>query len=62
MKKEIPWQDRCPTMFEKRIPGKRYVAKRWQCPRKKMKGLPYCAYCEPHREKIKRRDAAKEPE
>ena len=54
------WHERCPTHFEKKIPGRRIVSRRWQCPRPKMKGLPYCAYCEPYSEKVKRRDAADE--
>lgn len=54
MKKEIPWQDQCPTFFERRSPGKRYVNARWRCPRKKLKGLPYCAYCEPWSKKQER--------
>lgn len=59
MKKEIPWQDRCPTHFERRSKGKRYVNSRWRCPRPKMKGLPYCSYCEPYSKKMERLEAKK---
>lgn len=57
MKKPIEREDRCGTMFERRGKGMRYVYARWQCPRKKLKGLPYCSYCEPYSEKLKRRAA-----
>ena len=43
----VDYEQRCPTRFERRSPGKRYVNARWRCPRKKLKGLPYCSYCEP---------------
>jgi len=48
------WPDRCPTRFERRTPGKQYANARWQCPRKKLKGLPYCSYCEPSDKKRER--------
>lgn len=51
--------DRCPTMFERRGKGMRYVYARWQCPRKKMKGLEYCSYCEPYSKKLERWEAEK---
>lgn len=51
MRKQIPWEDRCPTSFERRTKGRMYVNRRWRCPRKKLKGLPYCSYCEPWSEK-----------
>lgn len=57
--KEIPLENRCPTTFERRSPGKRYVNARWRCPRPKLKGLPYCSYCEPYSAKRERLDAKK---
>ena len=48
------WPDRCPTLFVRQTPGKQYVNARWQCPRKKLKGLPYCSYCEPSDKKRER--------
>lgn len=57
MKKEIPWERRCKTFFEARTPGKRYVNRRWQCPRAALKGLSVCSYCETIPEKEKRRAA-----
>ena len=50
----IPHEDRCPSSFERRTPGRRYVNARWRCPRKKLKGLPYCSYCEPQDKKRER--------
>lgn len=47
-RKEIPFEQRCPTTFERRSKGKRYVYARWQCPRKKLKGKDYCSYCTPY--------------
>jgi len=38
-------QTRCPTMFERRSKGKRYVISRWRCPRNKALGMPLCSYC-----------------
>ena len=46
--------DRCQTTFERKPKGLRYVTARWRCPRKKLKGLPYCSYCEPSWEKEQR--------
>jgi hypothetical protein len=59
---ERDWRDRCPTTFERRTPGKRYVNARWRCPRPKMKGLPYCSYCEPYSEKRARLEAKRAKE
>ena len=56
MANALDMAERCPTMFERRGKGMRYVYARWRCPRKKMKGLPYCSYCEPASEKHKRLD------
>ena len=50
-------KNRCPMYFERRIKGKRYVSSRWRCPRQKLKGLPYCSYCEPWSKKKERLDA-----
>ena len=55
--KPVPYEDRCPKWFERRSPGKRYVNSRWRCPRPKLKGLPYCAYCEPWDKKRERLQA-----
>ena len=60
--KERDWRERCTTRFERRSPGKMYVNRRWQCPRPKMKGLPYCSYCEPYSDKMKRLSAAEQPD
>lgn len=57
MKSIVDRADRCKTVFEHRTPGKMYVNARWRCPRKKLRGLPYCSYCEPYSEKIKRLEA-----
>ena len=46
-RKTIPWEEQCPKYFERRTPGRQYVNARWNCPRKKLRGLPYCSYCEP---------------
>jgi hypothetical protein len=54
MRHEVPFEDRCPTYFDRRTRGARFVLARWQCPRKKMKGLPYCSYCEPLNKKLER--------
>lgn len=47
MSAAVDWEDRCPNYFERKIPGRRIVSSRWPCPRKRLKGLPYCSYCEP---------------
>lgn len=54
MKSKVPQEDRCQTRFERRSHGKMYVNRRWQCPRKRLKGLPYCSYCEPGHKKAER--------
>jgi hypothetical protein len=51
---KVPYEERCPTHFERSTPGRMYVNRRWQCPRKKLKGLPYCSYCEPSDKKRER--------
>jgi hypothetical protein len=58
MRKKIPYEERCKKYFERRTKGRMYVNARWHCPRKKLKGLPYCSYCEP-RDKKRERLAAK---
>jgi hypothetical protein len=55
----VPHEDRCPTRFERSTAGRRYVNARWQCPRKKLRGLPYCGYCEPWDKKRDRLAARK---
>jgi hypothetical protein len=45
---------RCPTRFERKPKGLRYVTARWQCPRFCLKGLPYCSYCEGYSRKQER--------
>jgi hypothetical protein len=57
----VPWEDRCPTSFERRTKGRVYVNARWRCPRKKLKGLPYCSYCEPFAKKLERLRALGRP-
>lgn len=54
MKTKVPFADRCPTRFERGPKHRRYVTWRWQCPRKKLKGLPYCSYCERYSVKMER--------
>ena len=54
MKRQMLNSEQCPTHFERRTPGRRYVNWRWQCPRKKLRGLPYCSYCEPWDKKRER--------
>lgn len=60
MKPTVPYEQRCPTNFERRTRGRRYVNSRWQCPRKKLKGLPYCSYCEGYQRKRERLTAKAE--
>lgn len=43
--KEIPHEQRCVTVFERRGRGMRYVYARWRCKRKKVKGCEHCSYC-----------------
>lgn len=57
--KERNWTERCPTVFERKPRKSRIVTKRWQCNRPKMKGLPYCSYCEPYSAKRERLEAKK---
>jgi hypothetical protein len=54
---KVPYEKRCPTRFERGDPRKKYVDRRWQCPRPKLKGLPYCSYCEPWGKKQERLEA-----
>ena len=54
VRKQIPREDRCPKYFERRTRGRMYVNARWRCPRKRLKGLPYCSYCEPADKKHER--------
>lgn len=63
MKEKIPYERRCETTFERKTPGKRYVNARWRCPRPRLKGLPYCSYCEPwgaKQERLAQKRAAKD--
>ena len=59
MTKPVPYDLRCHGWFERRTQGRRYVNRRWQCPRKALKGLRLCSYCEPSWEKRERLAAKK---
>lgn len=60
-KSTVPSEDRCPTTFERKPRGCRYVTARWRCTRKKLVGLPYCSYCEPFSKKLERLRAKGRP-